>query len=90
MEVETIKKSQRATTLEIETLRKISWTTQASIIKSIQEIEERIPDAIENIDTIVKENVKCKKLLTPTIQEIHDTIRSPNLRIIGVEVSDDS
>jgi hypothetical protein len=39
----------------------------------MQEIEKRISraeDTIENIDTTVKENAKCKKLLTQNIQEI--------------------
>jgi gas vesicle protein len=58
-EIETIKKSQKETTLGIENLGKRSGT--------IQDIEVRISgaeDAIENIDTIIKENAKCKKLLT--------------------------
>ena len=38
---------------------------------------------------IVKENTKCKKLLTPNIQEIEDTMRRPNLRIIGVDKNED-
>jgi predicted nucleic acid-binding Zn-ribbon protein len=57
MEVETIKKSQRETTLEIENLGKKSGTIDASITNRIQEIEERISDAedtIENIDTTIK------------------------------------
>jgi hypothetical protein len=35
-------------------------------------MEERISDAensIENIDTTIKENAKCKKILTQNIQE---------------------
>jgi hypothetical protein len=47
-------------------------------------------DTIENIDTAVKESAKCKKLLTQNIQEIQDTMRRPNLRIIGIEESEDS
>ena len=42
----------------------------ASINNRIQEIEERISDAedtIESIDTTVKENTKCKKFLTQNI-----------------------
>jgi predicted nucleic acid-binding Zn-ribbon protein len=61
MEIETIKKSQRETTLEIENLGKRSGVTDASITNRIQEIQERILDAedtIENIDTTVKENAK--------------------------------
>jgi hypothetical protein len=38
----------------------------------------------------VKENTKSKKLLTQNIQEIQDTMRRPNLRIIGIEESKDS
>ena len=47
----------------------------------MQEIEERISDAedsIEIIDSTVKENAKCKKLVTQSIQEIQDTMRRPN------------
>ena len=74
MEIETIKKSQRETTLEIENLGKRSGVIDASIITNrIQEIEERISgaeDTIENIDTTTKKkNVKCKKILTQNTQE---------------------
>jgi prefoldin subunit 5 len=65
-EIETIKKSQRETTLEIENLRQRSGVIDASIT-NIQEIEERISgaeDTPENIDKTVRENAKCKKLLT--------------------------
>ena len=44
---------------------------------------------IGNIDTTVKENAKCKKLLTQNIQEIQGTMRRPNLRIIGVDENED-
>ena len=90
MEIETIKKSQRETTLELENLGKRSGVIDASITNRIQEIEERISgaeDTIENIDTTVKENAKSKKLLTQNIQEIQDTMRRPNLRIVGIEES---
>jgi hypothetical protein len=93
MKVETIKKSQSVTILEIENLEKRSGVIDASITNRIQEIEERISgaiDTIENIDTTVKENAKCKKLLTQNIQEIQDTMRRSNLRIIGIEESEDS
>jgi hypothetical protein len=85
MEVETIKKSQRETTLELEILGKKSGTIDASIRKRIQEMEERISgaeDCIENMDTTDK-NAKFKKILTQNIQEIQDTMRRPKLRIIG-------
>jgi predicted nucleic acid-binding Zn-ribbon protein len=63
MEIETIKKSQRETTLEMENLGKKSGVIDASIINRIQEIEERISgaeDTIENMDTTVKEDAKSK------------------------------
>ena len=53
MEVETMKKTQRETTIEIETLRKKSGTIDASISNRIQDMEERISgaeDSIENKD----------------------------------------
>jgi uncharacterized coiled-coil protein SlyX len=94
MEVETIKKSQRETTLELENLGKRSGVIYVSITNRIQEIEERISgaeDTIEKIDTTVKENAKSKKkVLTQTIQKIQDTMRRPNLRIISIEESEDS
>jgi methyl-accepting chemotaxis protein len=90
-EIETIKKSQRETTLELENLGKRPGVIDASITNRIQEIEERIPgakDTIENIDKIAKENAKSKKLLTQNIQEIRDTMRRQNLRIgLGIEES---
>jgi prefoldin subunit 5 len=56
-EVETIKKTQRETTLEIEILGKKSGTIDASIINRIQEMKERISgaeDFIQNMDTHTK------------------------------------
>jgi hypothetical protein len=61
MEPETIKKSQRKTTLEMENLGKRSGVIDASITNRIQEIEERLSGAevnIENTDRTVKENAK--------------------------------
>ena len=58
----------------------------------IQEIEERISGAentIENIDTKVKENAKCKKVLTQNIREIQDIMRRPKLQIIWVNENED-
>ena len=77
MEVETIKKSQRENTLKIENLEKKSGAKDASITNRIQETEERISgaeDSIENMETTIKENEKCKKILTQNIQEIQDQI----------------
>jgi hypothetical protein len=56
-------------------------------------MEERISDAedsIEKMDTTIKENAKCKKILTENIQEIQNTMRRSNLRIIGVDENEDS
>ena len=64
MEIETIKKSQRETRLEIENLGNRSGVIDVSITNRIQEIGERISgagDTMENINTRVKENAKCKK-----------------------------
>jgi hypothetical protein len=52
MEVETIKDSQRETTLEIENLGKRSGVIEASITNRIQEIEERMSGAEDNIRNI--------------------------------------
>ena len=64
MEIETIKNSQRKTTLELENLGKRSGVIDASITNRIQEIEERISgaeDTIANIDTTVKEKQNEKR-----------------------------
>ena len=63
-----------------------SGIIDVSVTNRIQEIEERISgveDSIENISTTINENAKCKKVLTQNIQEIQDTMRRPNLGIIG-------
>ena len=39
--------------------------------------------------TTIKENAKCKKILTQNIQEIQNTMRRQNLRIIGVDENED-
>jgi cell division protein FtsL len=89
-EVDTIKKTQSEATLEIETLGMKSGTIDVSIRNRIQEMEERISgaeDSIENMDTTVKENSRCKKMLSQNIQEMQDTMRRPNL--IGVDKNED-
>jgi hypothetical protein len=88
VEVETIKKSQRGTTLEIEILGKKSGMIDGRISKRIKEMEERISgaeDSIENMDTTIKENAKYKKILNQNIQEIQDTMRRQNQWIIGID-----
>jgi hypothetical protein len=73
MEEETTKKTQRKTTLEIDTLEKKSGNIDVNTSNRIEEMEERISDAedcIENMDITIKEAAKCKKILTQNIQEI--------------------
>jgi hypothetical protein len=41
------------------------------------------------MDTTIKENEKCKKILTQNIQKIRDKMRKPNLQIIGVDENED-
>ena len=51
-------------------------------------MEERISsaeDTIEKIDSPVKESIKSNKSLTQNIQEIWESMKRPNLRIIGIE-----
>ena len=63
-----------------------------SISNRIQEMEENISDAedsIGNMDTTIRENAKCKEILTQNIQEIQDTMRRPNLRIIDIDENED-
>ena len=91
MEVETMKETQRKTTLEIKTVGKKSGTIDVSISNRKEEMEERISgteDSIKNKGTTIKENAKCKKILTQNIQEIQDTMRRANLRIIGIDESE--
>jgi chromosome segregation ATPase len=93
MEVETIKKSQRETTLEIESLGKKSGVIDVSITNRTQKIEERISgaeDTIEIIDTTIKENSKCKKVRTQNIQEIQDTMKRANLRKLNNTLLNDT
>ena len=47
-------------------------------------------ETIEDIETTVKENTKCKKLPTQNIQEIQETMTRSSLRIIGIEQREDS
>ena len=48
-------------------------------------MEERISGTEDT-----KENAKCKKILTQNIQEIQDTKWRSNLRLLGIEESEDS
>ena len=87
------KKSQRDETGERKKKKKNLGEIDASISNRIQEIEQRISgteDTIENIDTTVKENAKCKHLLTQNIKEIQDKMRRQILRKIGIDEREDS
>jgi len=78
--------------LETENLENRGGVIDSSITNRTQEIEEKISgaeDTIENINMTFKEHVKHKKLLTQNIQEIQDTMRRTNLRIIRIEGSED-
>ena len=93
MEEKTMRKTQRETALERETLESKSGTIDASISKGIQEMEERISDAedsIDNMDTTIKENAKCKKILTQHIQEIQDVSNEKTKpMVIGIDENED-
>ena len=41
------------------------------------------------MDSTVKENAKCKNLVTQNIQEIQGILRRPKFRIIGIDESKD-
>jgi prefoldin subunit 5 len=60
MEVETIKKTQREKSLEIETLGKKSGTIDASISNRIQEMEERISGAEDSIENPSQQSEKMQ------------------------------
>ena len=86
-----MKKTQSERWLDMEKLGKPTGITERSITNRIQEIEERISDTkdtIEEINPLIKENSKSNKFLTQNIQEIWDTMKRPNLRIIEVEEGD--
>jgi prefoldin subunit 5 len=57
-EGDTIKKTQRETTMEIETLGKKSGTIDASIRNRIQEMEERISGAEDSIEKMGTQSKK--------------------------------
>jgi hypothetical protein len=56
-----------------------------------KKMEEKISgaeDSIENMDTTIEENAKCKKNLTQNIQKNQDPMRIPNLQITVEEDED--
>lgn len=54
-------------------------------MEEMEEKNTRVKDTIEEIDTLVKEKVKAKKLPTQNIQQIWDTLKRSNLGIIGIK-----
>ena len=81
MEIEAIKKTQMEGILEMDNLGKQTGTMNARIPNRIWEIKEKISDpedTIEETDWSVRENVKSKKCLTQSIQEIWDTMKRLN------------
>jgi hypothetical protein len=87
VKVETTKKTQMEGNLEMENLEKRPGIKDVRITKIIQMIEEStsgVEDTIEEINTAVKENPKCKKRLSQSVQEIQDTMKIPNQRIIRI------
>ena len=53
-----------------------------------QKRESQVPKIPKKtLKKTIKENAKCQKVITQNIQEIQDTMR-PNLRIIGIEESE--
>ena len=86
MGIEKIKKSQMKVTMATEYLGKRSGSTDDSITNRLHNMEEiisGIEDTRKDINTSVKVNRKGKKFLIQNIQEIWDTMKRPNLKIIG-------
>jgi hypothetical protein len=99
VEIETLKKTQRETTLEMESLGKRAGVTNASITNRIQEVKERISgtkDTTEDIYTTVKENQKKQKdsnskhSRNPGHNDNKQINKQTYIRKIGIEESKDS
>jgi hypothetical protein len=79
-------------TLEMENPGKKSGASDASWIeykRQKRKISGR-EDTIEDFDTVVKENTKCKKVLTLNIQQIEVIMKRPHIGIIEIEEGKDS
>ena len=73
MEIEAIKKTQTEGILEKEDIGKLTGTTNKNIVNRIQEMDERlsgVKDTIQELDILIKENIKPKMFLTQNVQEI--------------------
>lgn len=49
-----------------------------------------IEDRIEETDSSIKENVKCKSITDKEVQEFGNSMKTPNLRIIGIKDFEES
>jgi hypothetical protein len=60
-----------------------------SIIHRIQQMKEKkisdVEYTIEEIDKVVKEHAKSKTFVTQLIQDLWDTMKRPNARVIGIK-----
>ena len=89
-EVDTIKKTQMGATLEIDTLGKKSGTIDASISnQNTRNGRENLRCRRFHREHGHNNQRKCKKILAQNIHEIQDTMRRPNLWIIGVDENED-
>ena len=80
MQIAAMQVIQTGEILEMKEQGKMIESTDTRITHSIQEMEVRISgieDTIEEIDTLIKENVKSKKFLTENIHEIWDERTKP-------------
>ena len=71
--------------MNMENLHKRIGTTDASITKRIQDMRESWIYNIRNRFIGLKKEVKSRMALKQNIQEIWDTVKRPNLRIIGIK-----
>jgi chromosome segregation ATPase len=91
MEVEIIKKSQRETTLEIEILGKRSGDIDVSITRNTEDRRENFRCRKFHEKTLRKQRKKMqkkkkkKKILTQNLEDIPDTMRRQNLRVISID-----
>ena len=86
MKIEAIKKSKTEDNLETECLGNTTGDGDIKITNRIQEIEEIILGIEDKMGKkLAKKKVNFKKFLTRNIQEIWDTMKTQNLKIIEIE-----
>ena len=61
-------------------------------MKELDKTDQDLKVEVETIEERISgvEDLKDKNLLTQNIQEIQDTMKIPNLRIVGIEESKDA